>query len=102
MRDGIDAFVEQFVECGEVRGSRRIAVARARCSGSGSTMPTSVTPGRPASTRAWLLPITPAPTTPTRKRALCIGCCASDTDRSGTRRLIDPGTDVRRLDDLRR
>ena len=37
---------------------------------SGSTIPTSVVFGRPASTRAWLLPITPAPITPTRSECL--------------------------------
>src|SRR5882757_4096373 len=45
-------------------------MARDRCSGNGSTIPTSVTSGKPASTRAWLLPITPAPITPTRNARL--------------------------------
>src|SRR3954454_11494772 len=46
------------------------SVVRVRCAGDGSTTPTRLTPGRPLSTRAWLLPITPAPMTPTRKPAL--------------------------------
>src|SRR3954453_8171241 len=42
------------------------SVARARCAGRGSTIPTSSMPGKPANTRAWLLPMMPAPMTPTR------------------------------------
>src|SRR5262249_8853665 len=38
----------------------------ARCSGKGSTIPTMVVFGSPPRTRAWLVPITPAPITPTR------------------------------------
>src|SRR5919197_3226932 len=39
---------------------------KSRCLPSGSATPTSLTPGRSANTRAWLLPMTPTPTTPTR------------------------------------
>ena len=39
---GIDAFGDQLVEGLRRRGSRPVRSARARCSGSGSTMPTSV------------------------------------------------------------
>src|SRR5882757_2753059 len=39
---------------------------KSHCLRSGSTTPTSFTPGRSVNTRAWLLPMTPTPTTPTR------------------------------------
>src|SRR5262249_481864 len=41
---------------------------KSRCLLSGSATQTSLTPGRSAKTRAWLLPMTPTPTTPTRSR----------------------------------
>src|SRR5262245_3323275 len=47
-------------------GQPSAPVTRSRCLRSGSAMPTSFTPGRSPKTRAWLLPITPTPTTPTR------------------------------------
>ena len=46
----VDPGREQFLECRK-RSAPVISVARARCAGKGSTMPASLTPGRPASTR---------------------------------------------------
>src|SRR5262249_34780255 len=39
---------------------------KSRCLRSGSATPTSLTPGRSANTRAWLVPMTPKPPTPPR------------------------------------
>jgi hypothetical protein len=63
-RHGIDALCQQRIEIFE-------SAAPDQFDGAGAMFPQRIDdrparPGRPASTRAWLLPITPAPTTPTR------------------------------------
>ncbi len=47
-------------------GSPATRLTSSRCRGSGSAVPTSFMPASPARTRAWLEPMMPAPTTPTR------------------------------------
>ena len=71
--DGVDAFGRGAGRASRSSAQLASSVVRARCAGEGSTTPTRLTPGRPLSTRAWLLPITPAPMTPTRKPAVA-GC----------------------------
>ena len=63
---------------------------RATCSRvlrSGSTTPTSKTPGSSASTRAWFEPITPTPTTPIRNAPCAPAFSASRIERSPTQPL---------------
>src|SRR5438874_8959892 len=66
----VTASMPSAISCSRVSNARQPAssVARARCSAKGSTIPTSVIFGNPPRTRAWLVPITPAPITPTRIR----------------------------------
>ena len=63
--DGIDACRQQRLNAAELRAAQRPGNEIALLA-SGSATPTSLTPGKSASTRAWLLPMTPTPTTPTR------------------------------------
>ncbi len=60
----VDLF-QQFVMVGDGRRCRRAATCW-RASGIGSATPTSSTSSRSASSRAWMLPKCPAPTTATR------------------------------------
>ena len=68
--DSIDARCEQRARHRRMPGKPSAADTNSRCLRSGSATPTRLTPGRSASTRAWLLPMTPTPTTPTRNGPL--------------------------------
>ena len=68
---GIDALRDQFIEACEGAAADQLGRARAmRRQADRRCRPASM-PGKPASTRAWLLPMTPAPITPTRSARFC-------------------------------
>ena len=86
-RDRVDTAVEQLRERRVRSGQPSARPTKSACAWSGSATPTSFTPGNSASTRAWLEPMTPIPTTPTRScrsrsRSRFISDCAIPTPYS--------------------